>query len=343
MDSMRQAWIPAADTVDVRTVERPAPAEGEVLVATAQAGVCGSDLAALAGRHPFIDLPCTPGHEAAGTVVAVGGGVVDFEVGDRVLLEPNLVCGGCWYCTSGRYNLCEELEVFGCQTMGALADVFAVPSHRLHLVPDGMSWTAATMVEPLSTAVHATRLAGDLTGAAIAVLGAGSIGLLTVLAARAAGASSIAVTDPLDAKRERAEGLGASCVFDPTEEDVVERIRGSLPRRPDVVFDCVANQASTDQAIALALKGGTILVVGVPHGAVTVPLELIQDREVRIQGSAMYTGTDVRAAIELAGREPAVESLVTARYPLDEAAAAFEAARSGSHVKVHVTISDDAE
>jgi L-iditol 2-dehydrogenase len=265
-------------------------------------------------------------------VAEVGPGVEGFAPGDRVLLEPNLICGRCWYCTSGRYNLCEQLLVVGCQTAGALADVFTVPAHRLHHIPDGMSWTSAAMVEPMSTAVHATRLVGDLTGAVVAVLGAGPIGLLTLLAARVAGAATSAVTDPIEAKRARAEELGAALTVDPTDPGAVEQIREGLPRRPDVVFDCVANQASTDQAIALALKGGTVVVVGVPNGVVTIPLELIQDREVRIQGSAMYTGDDVRAAIDLVAREPAVEGLVTARFPLADAAEAFAAARSGQHV-----------
>jgi L-iditol 2-dehydrogenase len=339
--TMQQAWIPGPGEVGLRTVDRPSPSTGEVLVATAQAGICGSDLHALAGKHPFIDLPCTPGHEAAGTVVEVGSEVDGFASGDRVLLEPNLICGRCWYCTSGRYNLCEQLLVVGCQTAGALADVFTVPAHRLHHVPDGMSWTAATMVEPMSTAVHATRLVGDLTGAVVAVLGAGPIGLLTLLAARAAGAAAIAATDPIEAKRARATDLGAELTVDPTEAGAVAQLREGLPRRPDVVFDCVANQASMDQAIALALKGGTVVVVGVPNGAVTIPLELIQDREVRIQGSAMYTGDDVRAAIDLVAREPAVEGLVTARFPLADAAEAFAAARSGQHVKVHVVVGTD--
>jgi L-iditol 2-dehydrogenase len=341
MTTMQQAWIAGPGEVGLRTVDRPSPSAGEVLVATAQAGICGSDLHALAGKHPFIDLPCTPGHEAAGTVVEVGPEVEGFAPGDRVLLEPNLICGRCWYCTSGRYNLCEQLLVVGCQTAGALADVFTVPAHRLHHIPDGMSWTAAAMVEPMSTAVHATRLVGDLTGAVVAVLGAGPIGLLTLLAARDAGADTIAVTDPIEAKRARAGELGAALTVDPSDGDAVEQIRGGLPRRPDVVFDCVANQASTDQAIALALKGGTVVVVGVPNGPVTIPLELIQDREVRIQGSAMYTGDDVRAAIDLVAREPAVEGLVTARFPLADAVEAFAAAGSGEHVKVHVVVGSE--
>lgn len=332
---MRQVWISAPDNVEVRSAEPPSPGPGEVRVTTTRVGVCGSDVHALHGLHPFIDLPVSPGHEAVGTVSAVGDGVDDLAVGDRVLLEPNVVCGQCWYCRSGRYNLCEHLRVVGCQMDGAMADEFVAPAGRFHRVPDGLSTRAAAMVEPMSTGTHAARVAGGLEGAAVAVLGAGAIGLVTMLAARAAGAAAIAVTDPLAAKRQRALDLGADLAVAPDGEAVAE-IRGSLPHRPDVVFDCVANQATTDQALELAQKGGTVVVVGVPTGPVTVEWPLVQDRELRIQGTAMYTRPDVERAIELAGTVAGVEQLVTAEFSLEEAPAAFAAAATGEQVKVHV-------
>jgi threonine dehydrogenase-like Zn-dependent dehydrogenase len=158
-----------------------------------------------------------------------------------------------------------------------------------------------------------------------------------MLTARVAGAAAVAVTDPIAEKRAFALKLGADLAVDPMDDNAVEQIRAELPWRPDVVFDCVANQASTDQAIALALKGGTIVVEGVPRGAVSVPLPLIQDRELRLQGTAMYTREDVQRAIELiaAGDVPATR-LVTAEFPLDEAAEAFAAAAAGSEIKVHL-------
>jgi 2-desacetyl-2-hydroxyethyl bacteriochlorophyllide A dehydrogenase len=199
-----------------------------------------------------------------------------------------------------------------------------------------MTMTEAAMVEPLSTATHAVRVAGGVDGRAVAVLGAGSIGLLTLLTAVAGGAAAVAVTDPLAAKRDMAASLGADLTVDPLASDAVERIRSGLPWRPDVVFDCVASQSSIDQAIALALKGGTVVVVGVPRGPVQVPLPLVQDRELRLQGTAMYVREDVEEAIALiaGGRVPAAR-LVTARYGLEDAPEAFRAA-GGDQVKVHL-------
>jgi 2-desacetyl-2-hydroxyethyl bacteriochlorophyllide A dehydrogenase len=335
---MRQALLAAPDTIEIRDDARvPEPAGGDLRVRSQAVGICGSDLHALAGHHPFIDLPVVPGHEVAGVVDAVGDAVEGFAVGDRVLLEPNLVDGTCRQCRSGRYNLCEQLQVVGCTTDGALGEAFVAPAARFHRVPDRMTMTEAAMVEPLSTATHAVRVAEGVRDKTVAVLGAGTIGLLTMLTARAGGAVAVAITDPIQAKRAAAVELGADLAVDPTDGDAVERIRDGLPWRPDVVFDCVAAQASMDQAVALSLKGGTVVVEGVPRGAVQVPLPLIQDRELRIQGTAMYTRQDVDEAIALiaGGRVPAAR-LVTAEFPLERVAEAFDAARAGTEIKVHV-------
>jgi 2-desacetyl-2-hydroxyethyl bacteriochlorophyllide A dehydrogenase len=329
-EHVRQVVLAAAGEIRLDDGPEPQPGPGELRVRAQAVGICGSDLHAYADEHPFIDLPVVPGHEAAGVVDAVGPDVQGFAPGDAVLLEPNLVDYDCLYCRSGRYNLCEHLRVVGCQTSGALADAFLAPAARFHHVPAGMTMAEAAMVEPLSTATHALRVAEGAHGRTIAVLGAGSIGLLTMLAARASGALAIAVTDPVAAKRNLAVELGADFAVDPAPDDAVAQIRDGLPHRPDIVFDCVANQGSIDQAIALALKGGTVVVEGVPRGAVQIPLHLVQDRELRLQGTAMYVREDVERAIDLiaSGDVPA-QRLVTRTFPLDQAEQAFRAAAEG--------------
>jgi len=332
-----QVVISSPGTVDVREAKLPEPGPGEIRVRTRAVGICGSDLHALAGAHPFIDLPCIPGHEVVGTVEVLGPGVTEPAVGTRVLLEPNLVCGECPYCVSGRYNLCEKLRVVGCQTAGAMADAFIAPAARFHVVPEGISDTEAAIVEPLSTAVHAVRLAGELAGRRVAVLGGGTIGLLTLVAAREAGAGPVAVSEPKEAKRKRAERLGAAFTCDPTAEDPVTAIREALGGRPDAIFDCVSTQGSVSQAIRLAENGGAVIVVGVAERDVTVPLPIIQDREVSLAGSAMYVREDVLRSIGLveAGAVDTAE-VVTSSFPLADAAAAFSRAASGDEVKVHL-------
>lgn len=339
VEEIRQVVLQAPGQIAIVRVAAPRPGPGEVRVRSSQVGICGSDLHAVAGTHPFIDLPVVPGHEAVGIVDAVGEGVAGIAVGRRVLIEPNLVCGHCRYCQSGRYNLCEHLAVVGCQTAGAMADAFIIPAARLHQVPDDLSDAQAALVEPLSTGTHAVRLAGDLQGRTVAILGAGTIGLLTLIAAREAGTAGIAVTDLQASKRARAERLGARAGIDARDERAVERIKEALGGRPDVTFDCVSNQASIDQAIALAQKGGTVVVVGVATGPVRIPLPIVQDQEIRIEGSAMYVKQDVLRAMELVQRGAVpVEEIVTATYPLEETAAAFTAARSGEQVKVQLRV-----
>ena len=160
-----------------------------------------------------------------------------------------------------------------------------------------------------------------------------------MLAAKAAGASIVVISDPLEGKRAHAIELGAAAAFDPIRPGFVQEVRKSLPHRPDIVFDCVAGQSSVTQGIALADKGGTMIVIGVAQRPVEIPLPVVQDREIRIQGFAMYVAEDVLRAIELiSNRTVNAERMVTATFPLEWAAEAFAAARSGNHPKVQVQV-----
>ncbi len=346
-NTMRRVIVQDGGAVEVLTVPVPDPGEGEVLVRTLVSGVCGSDTHAAHGAHPFINLPYAPGHEVVGRIAALGPGAPEhLEVGQRVTVEPTLVCGRCKQCRAGRENLCEELGFFGCGAdQGGMADWFTIAGSRLHLIPEGFTDKQAALVEPLSTPVHAVRLAcagtGDLTGRSVAIIGAGTIGLLVLAAARHFGARDVVVTDVLPAKRERAARLGASAVVDATGADVVGEVRAALGESADVVFDCVAVQQTVDQAIGMALKAGTVVVVGIPTSAVSIPLPLVQDQQVRIQGSATYLPEDYRKAMEIiAAGEVIAQDLVTAIYPLDQVAQAFKASSGGEHVKVLVRASE---
>jgi 2-desacetyl-2-hydroxyethyl bacteriochlorophyllide A dehydrogenase len=328
--------------IAVEAADIPAPGPDEALVRTIVTGVCGSDLHAARGRHPFVPLPYRPGHEVVGIIEATGSAVEAFTPGQRVIVEPDLPCWACKMCTSGRENLCENLQFFGCgYGQGGMADYFTLPANRLHAVPDTLDNHTAALIEPLSTPVHAVRLAGDVAGRAIAVLGAGTIGLFTLAVLRAHGAGKVVTTDPLPAKRERAAGLGADVTIDAGTPDVAGQVRKALGGSADIVFDCVAIQSSMDQAIAMADKGGTVVVVGVPAREVTVPLPIVQDHQIRIQGTATYLPEDYRESIDLL-RRGAVQSadFVTGMRPLAQVAEAFELAWSGNHVKVLVTVGE---
>jgi 2-desacetyl-2-hydroxyethyl bacteriochlorophyllide A dehydrogenase len=338
-DRMRRVVV-HADHIGVEDVERPAPRSDEVLVSTTFVGVCGSDTHAAAGEHPFISLPYNPGHEVVGVVRERGDAVDAVQVGDRVIVEPTLPCWYCKMCTTGRENLCENLRFFGCvYEQGGMADYFTIPANRVHVVPEDLDDLQAVLVEPLATPVHAVRLSGGVQGRTVVIIGAGTIGLLVLAAARHDGARRVIMTDPLPSKRERARRLGADAVVDATLPDVAAVIRAELGESADVVFDCVAIQPTVDQAVSLASKGGVVMIVGVPTRPVTVPLPQIQDLQVRVQGSATYVPEDyaVATAIIRAG-EVRVTDFVTSRYPLEQAADAYAASAGGEEVKVVIEV-----
>ncbi|MGB3482103.1 MAG: alcohol dehydrogenase catalytic domain-containing protein [Mycobacterium sp.] len=338
----RRVVVAALDDVTIESVAEDQPAAGQARVQTTVVGICGSDLHAACGRHPFIDLPYRPGHEAVGVVDAVGEGVDGSWVGKRVVVEPNLACGHCTQCKSGRYNICKDLLVLGCQTPGALADSFTVAVDRLVPLADDLDDRHAILIEPLATPVHTVRRAaeavGDLNGRPVVVIGAGPIGLFVLLAARQAGAK-VVVADLLTSKRDRAQRLGAAGTFDPTEPDAVQTALELLGGPAAVVIDCVARESSVAQAVDLVDKGGAVMIVGVAEGSTPVPLGLIQDRELALIGNLMYVREDFTAAVDLlaSGAVP-VEEFISAEFAFEESARAFTASADPENVKVLVTV-----
>lgn len=340
MPQMRRVVVTDSHEVIVQEVEPPQPAAGEALVRALYSGVCGSDTHAQHGRHPNIALPYAPGHEVVGVVERVSDDVTTVAPGARVTVEPTLPCWQCKQCRAGRENLCERLDFFGCgYPQGGMAEFFTIPANRLHRIPDDIDDLTATLIEPLATPVHAARLAGSLEGKTVAILGAGTIGLLMLAVARSQGAARIVISDVLESKRDLALTLGADAVVDARAKDVVELVRAGLGESADVVFDCVAMQATVSQAVAMALKAGTVVIVGVPSADVTLPLPVIQDQQVRIQGSATYLPEDFEAAIGLL-RSGGVNTtrMITGEFPLDSAADAFDASVGGDHIKVLIKV-----
>ncbi|MET0454352.1 MAG: alcohol dehydrogenase catalytic domain-containing protein [Mycobacterium sp.] len=338
----RRVVVNSIDDVVFESVAEDEPAAGEVRIRGTAVGICGSDTHAACGHHPFIDLPYRPGHEVIGVVDAVGAGVDDSWVGTRVVVEPNLACGHCTQCLAGRYNICAELLVLGCQTPGGLADSFTVAVDRVIALSPELDDDHAILIEPLATPVHAVRRAaeavGDLRDRPVVVIGAGPIGLFVLLALRDAGAN-VVVADLLASKRERAERLGAVGTFDPTAADAVESALALLGGPAAVVIDCVSRESSVAQAVDLVDKGGAIMIVGVASGAVPVRLDLIQDRELALIGNLMYVREDYAAAIDLlaSGAVP-IDEIITARYDFEHSADAFSASMDAENVKVVVTL-----
>ncbi|MBN1285214.1 MAG: alcohol dehydrogenase catalytic domain-containing protein [Anaerolineae bacterium] len=306
-----------------------APGPGEVLLDIKTIGLCGSDLHTYQGHHPFVpDYPIWPGHEVAAVVNSVGAGVDEALAGKRVALEPSLVCGVCRNCRAGRYNICESLRVMGFQAPGAMGEQFVTPADRLHVLPDAMPFTVGAFVEPAAVAVHAVRLVERVAGKDIAVVGAGTIGLMVAQVVRAYNPASLVMVEISPARRAVAEAMDFE-VRDGLDQHTI-----------DIGFECVGIGAALRSAILACRKGGSVVVMGVFGEDATIPAGLIQDWEVRLLGSLMYVGADYQEAIRLLGRgDIQVDRLLTDIYPLVGVTAAFERAlQRGDVLKVMLEV-----
>ncbi|NLK07591.1 MAG: galactitol-1-phosphate 5-dehydrogenase [Firmicutes bacterium] len=305
---------------------RPRLGSGEVLIAVKTVGICGSDIHAYYGEHPYISCPIVPGHEFAGIVTEVGEGVDEAWLGKRVTALPSLVCGRCTNCRRGRFNICEHLKVIGCQSDGALAEFVKVPADKLLHLPDDMSWETGTLIEPLAVAVHAVKLAGDIVDQRIVVYGGGTIGLLVMMVAKAYGAKEVILSEPDAFRRRLGEKLGADYTIDPNKTAPNRWLQEKFGSEGiDLSFECVGIEATVKEAILSNRKGTAIVIAGVFSQPIMVDMGLIQDRELRLLGTLMYTTDDYHEALKLLhGGQINGSPLITHRLEFARAGEAFQ-------------------
>ena len=236
----------------------------------------------------------------SGEIAALGAGVENFEVGQKVTIQPQVVCGKCYPCRHGKYNLCETLKVMGFQTTGVASEYFAVDAAKVTPLPQEMSFDEGAMIEPLAVAVHAVRKFGDMQGMRVAVLGAGPIGILVAQAAKGMGAESVLITDISDLRLEKARQCGVDFCVNTCEADFGEALVSSFgPDKADVIYDCAGNNVTMGQAIRCARKGSTIILVAVFAGMAEVDLAVLNDHELDLNTTMMYRNEDYLEAIEL--------------------------------------------
>ena len=297
---MLQEVMTAPGEIEFREIEKPEPKAGEVLVRMRRIGVCGSDIHVWHGKHPFTSYPVTQGHEVSGEIAALGEGVTGFAVGEKVTIEPQVVCGKCHPCRHGKYNLCEELKVMGFQTTGAASEYFAVDAAKVTKIPAAMSFDEGAMLEPLAVAVHAVRRFADLKGAKVAVLGAGPIGILVAQAAKGLGAESVLITDVSDLRLAKAKECGIDFAVNTKAKDFGEAMVEAFgPDKADVIYDCAGNDITMGQAIKYARKGSTIILVAVFASLAKVDLAVLNDHELDLNTTMMYRHEDYVGAIDL--------------------------------------------
>lgn len=304
---MLQQVMTAPGEIMFREVPTPEPKKGEVLIKIMKIGVCGSDIHVYHGEHPFTKYPVTQGHEVSGEIAAVGEGVEGFAPGQKVTIQPQVVCGKCYPCRHGKYNLCEELKVMGFQTTGVASRYFAVDASKVTALPENLSFDEGAMIEPLAVAVHGLRQAGDVNGLKIAVLGAGPIGILVAQTAKGMGAESVMITDVSDVRLAKAKECKVDFCVNTKNKDFGEAMVENFgPDKADIIYDCAGNNITMGQAIKYARKGSTIILVAVFAGEAKVDLAVLNDHELDLNTTMMYRNEDYIEAIRLVNEKKVV-------------------------------------
>lgn len=332
---MLAAVVPERGRIELREVPDAEPGPGEALVAVAACGICGTDLHILDGTY-HAHYPAIPGHELAGTVVAVGEGVSCVHPGQRVAVNPNIPCRACRPCRRGQIHLCENAQAVGVTRPGGFAELCALPAELCCPLPQELDLRAAALVEPLSCCLHGLEVLGPEPGDRVAILGGGTIGLLMTQLVRLRGAGRVVVSEPDAHKRMLAERLGADATVDPTVVDARAAITDALGGAADLAIEAVGLGETAELAIDLAGPGGRVLLFGVCEEEVAVSIRprRIFREEIIIAGA--YTGPfmDERAVALLAGGRVAAEPVISDEFPLAEAPAAMARARAASSRKV---------
>jgi L-iditol 2-dehydrogenase len=310
----------------IEELPKPTPQAGEVLVRVRACGICGSDVHGLDGHTGRRIPPLVMGHEAAGTIAAIGRDVRGWRIDDRVTFDSTISCGECYYCLRGDINLCDRREVLGVscgdyRRHGAFAEYVAVPARILYRLPGGLPFEHAAMIEAVSVAVHAVALTPHTPGATAVVVGCGMIGQLTIQAARAAAFTSVIALDIDDARLELARRSGADAALNSKQCDPAAEVRARTEGRgADAVLEAVGTTEPIQAAIACARKGGTVTLIGNTSPMIELPLQQVVTRQLRLQGSCASAGEYPKCIELLASGAIRVDELITARATLDEAA-----------------------
>lgn len=322
--------IHAKEDLRLEPVATPAVGAGEVLVSLGAAGICGSDLHYyFEGRNGnfVIREPLIPGHEASGTIAAVGAGVTRVKVGDKVAVSPSHACGRCDYCRQGREQLCSYMKFLGSASLfphvqGMFQERFVTGERQCYPVSADVSLGELAFAEPLAVALHAVNRAGDLKGKRVLITGAGTIGCLSVIAARLAGAVHVTVTDVLDRPLAKAREVGADATLR-ADRDAAALAAPQF----DVAFEVSGSFNALKSCIAASRRGARIVQVGtLPHEPLPLVVNEIMARELDLCGAFRW-GIEFDWAVDyLSCGRVDVRPLLSRQYPLHDAVAAFHAA-----------------
>lgn len=308
----------------------PKIASDEVMVNVKAVGICGSDVHGMDGSTGRRNPPLIMGHEASGVIVETGSEVKKWKKGDRVTFDSTIYQLDDWYTLKGLYNLSDNRMVLGVspgeyRRHGAFADYVNVPQHILYKIPDNVSFTHAAMVEPVAVAAHAVELSDVGWNDNVVVVGAGMIGLFIIQVLRSKGCGKIIAVDIEDDKRELAKSLGADITLNPKTDKVKQDIMNlTSTRGADISFEAVGIDLTVKTAIECTRKGGTVTLVGNLSPEVSLPLQMVVTRQLKLQGSCAICG-EYPAVLDMIARKSIdVNPVLSAEAPLSEGASWFE-------------------
>ena len=341
---MKAVRLYGAKDLRVEEVERPRISENEILMRVRAATICASDIRSYNYGNGRMRPPRILGHEIAGDVEEIGSNVKGYDSGMRITLNPNIFCGMCVFCVTGRHELCDERRALGFDVDGGFAEYLLIPFESIRTgviceIPDNISYEEAALIEPISCCLHAQSLVKVGAGDTVAIIGAGPIGIMHTVMAKALGASRVIVSEINKQRLQTAVDFGADVAVNAAEEDLAARVFEATGRHgADVVIVAVGSRSAMEQALGLSGKGGRVcFFAGLLKGKddVRINANIIHYRETVVSGSFASTPYDFHQTVKLAASlKLNLKPIVTHRFSLDDASEAFEAALSGRALKV---------
>lgn len=328
--------------LSMRLEQRPIPEPGpnEVQIAVKSVGICGSDIHYYEhGRIGsfIVEQPLVLGHEASGVITKVGSNVTALAPGMRVAMEPGVPCKTCAQCRAGNYNLCPDVIFFATPPVdGTFAQYITLDQDFAHPVPDHVSFDAAALMEPLSVGIWANRKAGTKPGSRVLITGAGPIGMINAMVARASGAAHITITDTNDDRLATAKELGFT-TLNPTKDSI-----NNDDAPFDILIECSGAPAAITQGIRALGPAGTAILVGMaPSSTIEVPIDAIQSKEIWLTGTFRYANTYPTAVELVASGAVDLDQLVSKVFTLEQAEQALTYSTTDpSAMKVVVRVSE---